>query len=214
MANDLDVVNDCLAIMGEAPLNSLTEDHTFKEAALNTLNRVNRQIQSTGWWFNMENYVMRVNLQDQRIYFPTDIGTIMPFENRPHLVQRGRVLYDLSRGTDRFELGQTFDARLVRIIPLADVPESVGAYIARQSVLDFQQAYDGDQTKTRNLMIEINGSPQMGIVGLKTEAKLEHIRNRRVNLIDSSDRMARIDRVTRRNSGTRLSPSGRTNYGA
>jgi len=214
MATDLDVVNDCLAVMGEAPLNALAEDHTFKEAALGTLKRVSNTIQSRGWWYNMEDYTLRVNTQDLRIYLPTDAGTIMPFDERPTLVQRGRVLYDLSRGSDRFELTDTFVARLVRVLAIADVPNSVAAYIARQTVLEFQQQYDGDQTKTRNLMIEINGSPQLGIIGLRTEAMNEHIRNRRVNLIDTSGRLARITRVSRRFGGSRLSPSGQTDYGA
>ena len=187
MASQLSVVNDCLAIMGEAPLNTLAEDHAFKSAAINALTRITNTILSKGWWFNMETLELSTNPTDLRIYLPNDVGTVLPSHSNVNVVQRGRVLYDLDRGTDRFDVGFTLTVRLTRTLALEDIPASVSDLIAAKTVLDFQQLYDGDQTKTRNLIIEV--------AGLNTLANSEHIRNRRVNLIDTSARLNRIRNV-------------------
>lgn len=192
MATSLDVVNQCLAVMGEAPLNTLAEDHAFKQAALNILDRNDGTIQSEGWWFNTEDLTLAASPADSRVYLPTDAATIRP-EGSDSLryVQRGRVLYDLQGGTDRFDAGFTLAVKLVRRVPFADIPASVNAYVARKSVLDFQNEYDGDQTKTRNLAAEVNGIPGVAL-GLKGMAEAEHIRNIRYNFVTESERLSRI----------------------
>lgn len=198
MATRLSVVNDCLAVMGEAPINALSEFHTFKDGALSTLDRVTATVMAKDWWFSMENLTLTVNPVDRRVYLPTDVVTFVPLDDRPTIVQRGRVLYDLKEGTDRFVVGETFDLIIKRSIPLEDMPASVGNYIARRTVLEFQHLYDGDQTKTRNLTIEVYGNPQMQVMGLRAEAEAEHIRNRKVNLLDNSLAVNRVRRAYRR----------------
>lgn len=187
MTTELTVVNDCLAIMGEAPLNTLTEDHAYKTAAVTTLARVSRSTQSRSWWFNIEKLELTVNPVDGRIYLPNDIGTLLPSHEHANLAQRGRVLYDLDKGTDRFDEGFTCKVRLTRQLAIEDVPDSVSALIAAQTVVEFQSLYDGDQTKTRSLMETVRV--------LQVLANAEHIRNRRVNLVESSERLNRIRRV-------------------
>lgn len=192
MVTELRVVNDCLAIMGEAPLTAITERHAFKAAARNGLARVSETIQARGWWYNMETLTVAASPVDNRISLPNDVGTVLPPYLYPHVVQRGRFMYDLRRGTDIFPEGTTYEVRLIRILPIELVPNSVAEYIAGQTVLEFQSQYDGDQTKTRNLDKMVNGDKSEGTIGLKGEAKAEHIRYRRVNLIDNSERLQRV----------------------
>lgn len=191
MTTQLTVVNDCLAIMGEAPLNAISEEHSFKQAALNTLERVDSQVQAEDWWYNMEWLTLKVNIADHRVYFPTDMGTMVARSCANKYVQRGRILYNLEEGTDRFPDGFELRVILKRRIPLVDCPVSVAAYIGRRTVLEFQQLYDGDQTKTRNLDKEVYGVPgvSLGLVGM---AKAEHIRNRKINFIANSERLSRV----------------------
>lgn len=192
MATRLDVVNACLAIMGEVPLNSLNEGHAFKDGALRILDRNDEDIQAEGWWYNTESLVLRFNPADSRVYLPTDTGTIRPPDGYgARYVQRGRVLYDLQEGTDRFHAGFQLKVKLIRHIPFVDCPRSVGAYIMRKTVLDFQQEFDGDQTKTRNLMTEVYGDGGR-ILGLKGKVEAEHIRNTSYNFVTESERLSRI----------------------
>jgi len=79
----------------------------------------------------------------------------------------------------------------VRRVPFEDTPKSVNYYIARKSVLDFQNEYDGDQTKTRNLTAEVMGVPGVTL-GLKGMAEAEHIRNIGFNFVVENERLSRI----------------------
>lgn len=183
MITQLGVVNDCLATMGEAPLNTLQEEHTYKAGALSILTYENRRVQATGWWFNMENAKLTTNL-DGRIYLPSDTLSVAVMGQRPNIVQRGRVLRDLSKGTDIFAEGTTVDARLIREVPFESVPITAASYIAALAVLRFQSSYDGDSTKTRMLLA--------GIPDLLNDAKQEHIRNRRYNVLEGNPRLSKI----------------------
>ena len=184
MATELTTVNDCLAIMGEAPLNSLVEEHAYKAAALATLARASKTVQSREWWYNLENLTLTTSPIDGRLYLPGDVGTMRPVGTSSDLVQRGRVVYNLSAGTDVFAQGFSCAVQITRILALPDVPTSVADLIVAKTVLEFQNLYDGDQTKTRNLG-EL-------VARLQQEAKIEHIRNRKVNLIETNERLARI----------------------
>lgn len=189
MTTRLDAVNQCLAMMGEAPLNTLAEEHTFRDSALHVLDRNDKAIQNKGWWYNTERLTLSVNPADLRVYLPGDATTIRPsareyaYDHRRY-VQRGRVLYDLYTGSEFFDAGFTLKVELVRRLPLEIVPESVAQFIVRKTVLDFQQEYDGDQTRTRNLSAEVMGGG--GFLGLYGEAKAEHIRNVGHNFLDNS----------------------------
>jgi hypothetical protein len=191
MATQLDVVNDCLAVMGEAPLTTLQEDHEYKAAALNRLASENREIQSKGWWFNMEEVKLVADPTDNRIYLPGDTLAIT-LACSAKLAQRGRVLYNLSEGTDKFPAGTTYDARLTRLVPYEDLPQTAAAFVGVNVVLWFQNQYDGDQTKTRNLSLLREQR--------ETAVMTEHIRNRKVNLLDSNVRLARIRNIIRQGS--------------
>lgn len=196
MATTLEVVNQCLAVMGEAPLNTLAEDHAYKQSALNILERNDKQIQSEGWWFNTEYLELSPNPTDSRIYLPNDTATIRPICDRPDIVQRGRILYDTSKGTDKFVAGTIIRLNLIRRVAFELVPSSVNDYITRKTVLDFQNDYDGDSTKTRDLWREVYGTPANAntqeSMGLRGIAKSEHIRYTKVNFIQQSSRLHRI----------------------
>ncbi len=194
---ELETVNACLAIMGEAKLNTLAEEHTFKGNALDILDRNDRSIQGQGWWYNTENLKLVVNPVDHRVYLPGDAMTVQPSIKgvRGRYMQRGRVMYDMQDGTDQFADNFTLQVELVRRVPLDDLPFSIQNYILRKTVLDFQQEFDGDQTKTRNLQIEVFGNAAANIIGLRGDAEAEHIRSVAVNLINNSERLWRVRRV-------------------
>lgn len=189
MATQLTVVNECLATMGESPLASLAEDHEYKTAVLNKLDSETRRILAKGWWFNMESVTLTPSLNDNRIYVSGDTVCSIVLDKRPDIVQRGRVLYDLANATDQFPAGTTLCGRINRMVTLDDMPVSASEYIATTVVLWFQSQYDGDQTKTRNLMATLEER--------KVDFMSEHIRNRKVNLLDTSVRLAKIRNITR-----------------
>jgi Tail tubular protein len=180
----LEVVNAMLATMGAVPLNTLEDPHAFRGACLSVLEAEDRRIQAIGWWANMENLTLNPTT-DTRIPLPGDfISVRTPKRN---CVQRGRFLYDLDAGTPFFT--SSVDAVVIRRVPFADLPESLAQYIAAECVLKFQRKYDGDSTKTRDL------ERDAGVA--RAEARTDHIRNRRTNLLDSNVSLQRLKSLTR-----------------
>lgn len=173
----LTVVNSMLATMGEAPLASLEEPHTFKGAALTFLDRNSKVTQARGWWFNMESLTLSPML-NKRILLANDIIGIRTSDSK--IVQRGQYLYNLNGGTDQFDAAVKLIA--IRNIPFESLSETVSDYIGWKAAHQFQLDYDGDSTRTRELE------------KLRDEAyivvRADDIRNKQVNMIESNTRLS------------------------
>jgi hypothetical protein len=177
----LTVVNRMLATLGEAPLNALTDPHTFRGSALAKLDGKDAALQTKGWWFNRELLTLSPNIGDSKIYLPGDVINVM-VPNRLDIVQRGRVLYDTVNGTNLFT--ESVDAQIIRRVPFEELPELVAEYIAAEAVLEFQSDFDSDNNKRQLLVATFNMA--------KLEFNAEATRQARYNVIDSNDRLQRL----------------------
>lgn len=185
----LDVINAMLGSMGEAPLNTLTEPHAFRGAALSIFDSVNTQVQGRGWWFNMEELELQPSALDSNIYLPGDTAAVRtPTRN---VTRRGNRLYDLDGGTYVFT--EAVKVTLIRLLPIEDLPEAAAQHVRALCVLKFQTTYDGDTAKTRALTDEVFGPD-----GTRVILYAEHTRNRRTNLITSNPRLQRLKLLTLR----------------
>lgn len=181
----LDVVNACLATMGQAPINSLNDPHPMRAAATALLYKENRRRQAVGRWYNMEQITLTPDAVDGKLYLPGDkISFRAPTRDT---AIRGRVLYDLANGTPIFT--KPVSGTLIRLIPFDDLPESAAAWIAAETVLKFQMSFDGDQAKMKLLAQDAAMA--------KAEENIDHIRNRKTNLIDSNVNLQRLKSLTR-----------------
>ena len=202
----LDVVNEMLGTMGQAPLNTLDDPHRYRGACLSTLNKLNRSIQAKGWWFNREVLKLEPSATTSLIYTEEGVGRMIyvpgdtinvryPSQNgmRPvrNIVQRGRRLYDLDGGSYFFTEAVTCE--IVRLIDFQELPETAAQYIADSAVLQFQSKYDGDTAKGRELQGRLTGP-----TGSFAAINVEETRNRRVNFITSNERLMRLKLLTQR----------------
>lgn len=181
----LDVVNDMLGTMGEAPLSSLQEAHAFRGTCLNVLASTSRRIQARGWWFNMDEVVLQPML-NQRIALPNDVMSVRT--NNYAYVKRGEYLYDVS--TSDYLFTADVPSLLIRNVPFDQLPETAAAYIGAEAVERFQKRYDGDPIKNRDLVNETRMA--------RAECNIEHTRNRKANLILSNDNLMRIKSASNR----------------
>lgn len=198
MITILDVVNSCLATLGEAPLNTLLEPHEFRGTAQKSLDRASRRIQSRGWWYNTEVATFSPSPVNANVQLPTDClkwqsgtrktDTLVRGTPQPWIVQRGTRLYDTR--TRSFELTEDVAGELVREVPFEDLPSVMADYIAAEAVLRFQSDYDADNSKRQ----ELTQDWQLA----RIEANSENIRQANVNLLGNSVRLSRIKSVTRR----------------
>lgn len=175
LITELEVVNGCLATMGETPLNSLDEDHTYKPAALNFLTDALREMQAApGWWFNTEAVTLDPDAVTHRITIPQDTLTHRPIERvTPPYGVRGKYLYDQTKQTLEWDKAITLE--LVRCLSFDDLPYLAAVLVKYDAITKFQKEFDADGQK-------------LGILATqRKEARMylvaEDIRNRRSNLL-------------------------------
>lgn len=149
---ELDVINEMLATMGEAPLNQIEEDHPYVAAGKRFLSATNQRVQSRGWWFNTEVLEFVPDAVSKYIYVSNDIISAESLEGycRYKYTQRGRRLYDLVNGSFTIRENRVV-VRAFREIPFDDLPPLAQDAVSMSAVLRFQQNYDADQTKTSQL---------------------------------------------------------------
>ena len=198
MASTLDVINDCLASMGEAPLNTLLEPHELKGSAQKSLSRASRRIQSTGWWYNLEAATFspapvtgHIQLPGDTLKWQSGVRTsdqLVRNQPKPWLVERGLRLYDTRSRT--FVITEDVTGELVREVPFEDLPAVINDFVAAEAVLKFQSNFDADNNKRA----ELTQAWQLA----RIEAKAENIRQLGINLLNNNSRLSRIKAVTRR----------------
>lgn len=181
--SELDVVNECLALLGEAPLNSLDDEHPFVASARRQLRTASNREQAKGWWFNREQVTLSPDPQSNFIYVPEDTISVDPVSQWTHLVQRGRRLYDpLGAG---YSIGKRVQVTLLRFIPFEELPPPAAAYISLCTQQDFQRGFDADRMKVEQILID------------KREAyktlRAEDIRNVGVNLLYRPSTLAKMN---------------------
>ncbi|WAX24174.1 tail tubular protein A [Xanthomonas phage P4] len=168
----LDIVNACIKTMGETKLNTLEDDHVYKDDAVDLIDRVHRDVSSLALWFNTEWVELKPQATSKYIMVPTDVLKLDCNPSRfGHVVQRGRRLYDRKRNT--YELDHNVHAKLVRLLDFDDLPYEVQMFVRDDAVLRFQSDFDGDNTKYAKIKQQRDDS----YINLKAE----HIRQIKAN---------------------------------
>ena len=182
----LEVVNSMLGLLGELPVNSITDPHTLIPAALAAITNQNALVQVDFWWFNVEYPTLIPQAGSGLILVPEDAASVDSLTQYPRLAVRGNRLYNLDDITDVFT--QPLRVRLHRVLPFNDAPAIARAHIAAKAKLEFQMAYDGDGTKAQFIQQEIK----------ETYIRLhsEHIRNAKANMLMRPSVQHTLNRIT------------------
>jgi len=174
---ELEVVNACLATLGEAPLNTLEDDHSYKAAAQAKLKTANLDVQKQGYWFNTEYLTLLPDAVSKYVYLPLDVIEARPMQYRGlSIAQRGRRLYNTMSNT--YEFDDSVCVQVVRGLDFADLPYHAAAAVRDEAVLHFQHEFDGDATRYRELF---NVRMQS-----RSQLNAEDVRQRRPNLLNSN----------------------------
>lgn len=173
---ELDVINEMLGSMGEAPLNQLDEDHPFVAAGRRYLDTANRRMQAQGWWFNKEQLSLVPDATSSFVYVPADFMSCKEAGRmtRYRYAQRGNRLYDLSNNT--FNITENpVHLDIIRLLPFDQLNDLAQHAVALRAVLKFQLTYDADRHKTDDLKQEFADS----MMALNAE----HTRQVKANMI-------------------------------
>lgn len=182
---ELDVVNACIATLGEAPLNDLDDDHDLVANARNVFKKQSFQVQSVGWWFNKEWVQLLPDPVTGYVMIPNDVASLDTQKN-PQYSIRGRRLYQnfSGPGVDPFVFTQPIQCLFIRNVPFTELPPTAQVYVSARTVLRFQTTFDGDELKTKQLKEEMDEA----FFFFNTE----HIRNVNANMLHTSHVLGRL----------------------
>lgn len=171
----LDIVNGCLATMGETPLNTLEEDHSYKAAAEDKIRRSHADLTARPMWFNTE-WVKLVPQADTKfIYIPQDVSRVQAVSQCGmfRVAQRGRRLYDTGR--NRYEFDRTITVKISRHLDFDLLPYEAQRFVREDAIFQFQSDFDADRAKGDRLL----NYRQQALLDLNSE----DIRQKKINLL-------------------------------
>lgn len=183
MLSELDVVNEMLSTLGEAPLNELDDEHPLVPAARRIIRIASYRIQAEAWWFNQETVTLVHDPNTGEVLVPSDAIRVDPSDRSWNLIQRGRRLYDPQNAT--YKINEPVPAVLVRNIPFDDLPPSVQHVVSLTAQVEFNKSYDGDETKLSMLGGALNLA--------RMSMHAEHIRNVDANLLLAPAHQAKMN---------------------
>lgn len=177
MLTELDIVNDCLALMGESPLNDVDEGHTLVPQIKRYLREELIKIQGSSWWFNKERVTLSPDVTSKFIYVPMDAISCTPVRKSGYeklYVMRSRRLYNTQENT--YEFDKPVECYLIRKVPFDDLPFNAQNLISIAVQKKFQQAFDADSQRIQQLAIDYQEA--------YGRLRQEDIRNKQVNFIN------------------------------
>ncbi len=167
MQTYLEAVNTLLAVINEAPVMEIDDDHPDVQSALNAWNEFSREIQGIGWWYNQETWQL-IPQTNGEVGIPSNVLQI----NGPstNYVKRSGKLYDLENHTYDLSLAGSSDLLITFTVewPIDDLPVTIYNYILAKAKLQMlvNLAYDANKERTIKEEIAIR----------EFQAKREHLR--------------------------------------
>lgn len=140
--DELSAINDMLAAIGESPVSSLEGDANADVAnCRRLLSQVNREIQSKGWTFNIEEGATLVPDAFSGLieYLPSYLR--MTTTGGTAYINRGGYVYDRTTNTDIFTGAITVD--LIRLKDYSEMPECFRSYIVARASRRFNIRFFG-----------------------------------------------------------------------
>lgn len=149
----LDAINDMLAAVGEAPVNTLEDSQNVDvENAIRVLEKINRQVQSKGWSFNrVDEAKLNRDVTTNKIKWQDDILYIVGTDGTKY-VQRGEYVYDFDNQTDTFT--SDIEVELIRLIDFDYMPSVARDYIVAKAARIFQSQTLDDDSIGQNLLTQ------------------------------------------------------------
>ncbi|AWD92516.1 tail tubular protein A [Pectobacterium phage Jarilo] len=140
---ELSAVNDILAAIGEPPVSTLEGDSNADVAnARRILNKVNRQVQSKGWTFNIEESVaLQPDVFSNLITYADDYLSMLSSGQASTYINRGGYVYDRTNKTDQFTSAITVN--LIRLREFNEMPECFRNWIVTSAARQFNSRFFG-----------------------------------------------------------------------
>ncbi|AIT13662.1 tail tubular protein A [Salmonella phage BP12A] len=140
---ELAAVNDILASIGEPPVSTLEGDANADVAnARRVLNKINRQIQSKGWTFNIEEgATLTPDAFNRLIPYMSDYLSIMSTGGTTTYINRGGYVFDRTANRDTFDAPITVN--IIKLREFFEMPECFRYWIVTKAARQFNNRFFG-----------------------------------------------------------------------
>lgn len=152
MNNSLDILNHLLVTVSERPVTTYESLHPSAITAKYIINRVSKEIQGKGWWFNKEYNLILTPDNLGTIIIPSDTLELSPLVPYTHLVQRSGKLYDPEAHT--YNINTNVSCVIVLQLPLEDLPNTAFNYIMHKAAFEFFAGDDGDAKSVQAISLQ------------------------------------------------------------
>jgi hypothetical protein len=152
---ELSAINDMLAAIGESPVSSLEGDSNADVAnCRRILNNVNREVQSKGWTFNIEEgALLTPDAFSGFIPYSSDYLRITVSGGTPY-VKRGDYVFDRTNNTDVF--ADPIQVDMIRLKDYSEMPECFRAWIVAKASQKFNMRFFGAGEIEAALQVEVD----------------------------------------------------------
>ena len=145
---ELEAVNECLENIGQTPVSTIAGDlGVDTQIALNFVRKVNRELQSQGWYWNTEkDYPLTPNGAGS-ILLPSNTLSVDTAGVNAHrdIVQRGGTLYD--KDNRSYTFNGVVTVTLIIGLPIEELPETARRYISLRAARIFENRVDGSNSQ-------------------------------------------------------------------
>lgn len=149
MTTRLEIMNAMLAVNGESPVASADSNDPSAIQANNALKRVDKRIQSRGWYFNEETFLLSPTQGTGEVIVPQNTLSVDPVDPSSSYIKRGSRLYDRKNNT--YDIGQAVRVEIILQLDIDELPEIAAAYIEAKAIKEYYTDDDGDVEKVREL---------------------------------------------------------------
>ena len=154
--NDLlEVINTCITATGNLPVSSAATPHPGVIFAKSIIERVNRRVQSRGYWFNREYGVEFIPQTDGTIMVPSNVLTCDAIGAAQNVVMQGRQFYNMTTRSLIFPSDTVVTADIVVLREYEDLPPTVFNYIEAKALLKFLVQQHGEKEKIADAKQEV-----------------------------------------------------------
>lgn len=182
---ELEALNMLLRLIGSSPVNDPASPHPDAANARTTLNRLRKQQQTRGWWFNIDYNILYQPDENGKIRIPDEIDTFIA-EDANNIV-RGKYLYNKYNNSFVFT-GNITAHRTVRILEWDDMPSAMQRHCGYFAGAQFIR----DEVEDPGKQKELEQSAMQELIAVKKQ----DLEEGRYNIFNSTRARAARSRVT------------------
>lgn len=155
MFTKLQIINGMLSAVGDDPISDPDSMYPSAIKARDTLERIDIEMQTSGWWFNKDYQVTLAASVSGEVTLPQNVLAVdLPNDLSTKYVQRGTRMYD--KLAHSYTIGQSLVVNMISRLALTELPSIALVYLNAKCIEQFYVDDDGDTDKASRYLRNAN----------------------------------------------------------